>query len=572
MYAEVLAMFSDVDGAGFAPGPGEYDAHGHGIAVDGGGSAFNGNGGSPGLFKMNGLLSRHRDLLAYIFVLGTHEPINPPPEQQDDDCQPFDSESVKTPLVYASVSRHWREVALNTPALYTSLCITPELFREVGEKEVLDTTGISSYLALSRNYLVDILIDARDQQWNFEDDGAWFSAEHMSTAMGVLLPHLGRWRSLSILTDVYAPMHAALRPLEIYFSAYGAPHLESLRLMRCDAYAAHAPAPEPEHVFLSSVTNCGWILPSLRHITLRGVPAAWNALAAVLPDCLRTFELSFHSLAAQPSVPELSCLLRAVPNLARLVMNGSGPVVPEAAELIVPSPSPSRSSPRSPSATPPPPPGSPSSASSPRRTSTHSPWKTRRTPPRSSPSTPCLSSHASSPPPPLPPARSSPPRVPRAPPRALRWPPAPSTRRAPRARRHLPAALALESTELRVRGPLVSTSVVPRDEALAATGAALRALVEARGAAAAPQTICLHEAAYALREVEEEEFKLGGTRVRVFRRVDGEGEGDGDGDGDDEDTVMGSEPECGWDGEDEAFKVGGVFNDPVFDARYGYVG
>jgi hypothetical protein len=135
-----------------------------------------------------------------------------------------------------------------------------------------------------------------------------------------------------------------------------------------------------------------------------------------------------------------------------------------------------------------------------------------------------------------------------------------------------PAALALESTELRVRGPLASTSVVPRDEALAATGAALRALVEARGAAAAPQTICLHEAAYALREVEEEEFKLGGTRVRVFRRVDGEGEGDGDGDGDDEDTVMGSEPECGWDGEDEAFKVGGVFNDPVFDARYGYVG
>ncbi|KAJ7917090.1 fungal-specific transcription factor domain-containing protein [Mycena leptocephala] len=57
MYAEVLAMFSDVDGAGFAPGPGEYDAHGHGIAVDGGGSAFNGNGGSPGLFKMNGLVT-----------------------------------------------------------------------------------------------------------------------------------------------------------------------------------------------------------------------------------------------------------------------------------------------------------------------------------------------------------------------------------------------------------------------------------------------------------------------------------------------------------------------------------
>ncbi|KAF7369273.1 F-box domain-containing protein [Mycena venus] len=518
------------------------------------------------------------ELLAYIFVLGTHEPIHPPnSERQDDDCQPFNSESVKAPLVYASVSRHWRSVALNTPALYTSLCITPELFREVGNKEVLDTTGISSYLALSRNYLVDILIDARDQEWDFDDDGAWFSAEHMSTAMGVLLPHLRRWRSLSILTDVYAPMHAALRPLEVYLSAYGAPHLESLRLFRCDAYAAHAPVVEPEHVFLSSMTKGGWKLPNLRHLNLRGVPAAWTPLAALLPDSLQTLELSFHPLAVQPTVPELTSLLKAAPQLCRLVINGSGPAFPD----ISADPSP---------------PTSIEPVSLPLLTSltlgyisaaaglalfdlldaphlhtlaledaTHPadtvpvdavPLLARLFPLDIPPQFPALAdlalrrAHLAGPPPAL--------RVARLELEAMD-----------------PSALAaLEPTThtLCIRGPLAAPSAFPLAPAaaLAATGAALRALVEKRGPAA-PRVICLHEAAYASRGEAEEEFCLGGTRVRFFRRFEGEEDGD-----EDEDTVMGSEPECGWDGygedEAEAFKVGGVFNDPVFDARYGYVG
>lgn len=125
------------------------------------------------------------ELLAYIFVLGAHEPISSS-EREDDDCQPFNSDSVKAPLVYASVSRHWRSVALTTPALFTSLCITPELLCEVENKEVLDTTGISSYLALSQSYLVDILIDARDQEWDFEEDGYVDVFLHVFTSADVL--------------------------------------------------------------------------------------------------------------------------------------------------------------------------------------------------------------------------------------------------------------------------------------------------------------------------------------------------------------------------------------------------
>ncbi|KAJ7267075.1 hypothetical protein C8J57DRAFT_1181726 [Mycena rebaudengoi] len=285
------------------------------------------------------------ELLAYIFVLGTHGCVHPELDALDqDDCLPFDSESVKTPLVYSSVSRHWRAVALNTPALYTSICITPELLRDVSAPHSwLDTTHIESYLALSRTYPVDILIDARDQEWDWRQDEPLFSAKHMHTAMTLLLRHIRRWRSLCVLTDVYAPMHAALRPLEGYLLMNGAPRLESLRLMHCNAYVAHAPAaPAPWHKrFLASAEPplCGVamyrapplhrsVFPRLRALTLRGVPAFWSALGAALPSGLRALEISYLPVAEQPSQRDLARILAAAPqHLARLVLNGAGPVL-----------------------------------------------------------------------------------------------------------------------------------------------------------------------------------------------------------------------------------------------------
>ncbi|KAJ7779120.1 hypothetical protein B0H16DRAFT_1878698 [Mycena metata] len=511
------------------------------------------------------------ELLAYIFVLGTHDPIHLSHSEQQDDCQPFDSESVKAPLVYASVSRHWRSVALNTPALYTSLCITPELLREVGNTEVLETIGLSSYLALSRNYLVDIVIDARDQEWDFGDTDAWFSADHMSAAMSVLLPHLGRWRSLSIFTDVYDPMRAALRPLEVHLAAYGAPHLESLRLMRCDAYAAHSLVAEPDYLFLSSITNPESVLPNLRHLTLRGVPAAWAPLAALLPEHLNTLELSFQPLTTQPSIAELARLLKAAPHLARLVLNGCDSALAflDPAGVSLPTDLEPIHLPLLKSLTL----GYTStlSALAVLHLLAAAQLRTLALEDASHPAELALDDAA-----PLltalfPPSTPTVPLFPALSDLTLRRVhlagPTPPVRVA---RLELvdmaPAALAFECTqELCVRGPLIAPSAfgVPAAVSLAETGTALRALVEGRGAAA-PRVVCLHEAAYAPTHAGEvEEFFIDATRVKLYRRPE-EVE-------DDEDTVMGSDPECGWD-EHEAFKVGGVFNDPVFDARYGYVG
>ncbi|KAJ7220317.1 hypothetical protein GGX14DRAFT_586563 [Mycena pura] len=283
------------------------------------------------------------ELLAYIFVLGTHDALNHA-DNDDHGYQQFNSESVQAPLAYAAVCRHWRSVALGTPALFTSLCITPELLRD----HTLDLRGIAAYLVLSCTYPLDILIDARDPDWDFASDATytpWFSAAHMRSAMALLLPHLARWRSLSVFTDVCAPMHAALRPLEAQLAfAGGAPRLESLRLMRCDAYAADADA--PSYAFLAAVQpglgstarTHAPLLPRLRHLTLRGVPAAWSPLAAHLSPALRTLELAFLSAPVHPPLPALAALLRAAPRLARLVLNGAGPAPPPGPHDLPPPP------------------------------------------------------------------------------------------------------------------------------------------------------------------------------------------------------------------------------------------
>ncbi|KAJ7220781.1 hypothetical protein GGX14DRAFT_695029 [Mycena pura] len=311
------------------------------------------------MFRHAPILALPVELLAYVFVLGTHAALDNHADDDDDDgYQPFNSESVQAPLAYAAVCRHWRSVALSTPALFTSLCITPELLRDHDRDHALalDLRGIAAYLKLSRAYPLDILIDARDPDWDFDDDAVytpWFSAAHMRAAMALLLPHLARWRSLSVLTDVCAPMHAALRPLEAHLArARGAPRLESLRLMRCDAYAAYADAPNPAaadpahtHAFLATLPATlpapapGPLLPRLRHLTLRGVPAAWAPLAAHLSPALRTLELAFLPAPAHPPLPALAALLRAAPRLARLVLNGAGPA-PASAPGPTPGPPP----------------------------------------------------------------------------------------------------------------------------------------------------------------------------------------------------------------------------------------
>lgn len=123
------------------------------------------------------------EILSHIFNLTTHTTAF---DEQEDETQHkplfFDSESVRTPLILAAVCRHWRQVAHGTASLWTSLCITPELLRHhysastssstcIPSSTTLELAPVLSYLSLSRNYPLNILVDARDRDWDFSEVG-----------------------------------------------------------------------------------------------------------------------------------------------------------------------------------------------------------------------------------------------------------------------------------------------------------------------------------------------------------------------------------------------------------------
>ncbi|KAK7442776.1 hypothetical protein VKT23_016021 [Stygiomarasmius scandens] len=325
------------------------------------------------------------ELVSYVFELGTHGSSSTGRDSA------FNVDSVKAPLVYTSVCKHWRKVALSTPSLWTSLCITVgsvEQFSLAGpekEPQALNTAHLTSYLTLSRKYPVDILIDARDMEWDFYEpeipsmtDGtnytAPFSPGNMKIVLDILIPHLSRWRSVDILTDTWAPMYAALNQLNGALITYGAPKLESLTLMRCNDFISHSshfeprgmrepalfnfpePVPNKDKVNGKTTDESSPMLPRLRKLILRGVHVDWDSFAGLLPPAptnlspcfspfresfspysassriahaLETIELSSHSLNVRPTLSQFQKIIAtSTASLHKLVLSGSGIILP----------------------------------------------------------------------------------------------------------------------------------------------------------------------------------------------------------------------------------------------------
>ena len=116
------------------------------------------------------------ELLSYIFVLSAHTPdpraseedTQQEPEEGSDDISPCLSSSVSTtPDVLASVNRHWRGVALNTPQLWTRICVTIGDIMYCREGPMFSV--VSRYLSRSGKSPLDVFVDARDPEWDFSE-------------------------------------------------------------------------------------------------------------------------------------------------------------------------------------------------------------------------------------------------------------------------------------------------------------------------------------------------------------------------------------------------------------------
>ena len=164
----------------------------------------------------------------------------------------------------------------------------------------------------------------------------------MNTVLALLLPHISRWKSLSILTDCWGPMYTALSAINPFITRLGAPLLESLSLMRCNDLISFSPRFQPQNLkepaFLkrganethSDLERCPNILPSLKYLSLRGVHVDWDTLSDSLStsdNSLTYLELAWHSHDVRPSPDQFHKILSSNSDLRSLRLSGSGPSI-----------------------------------------------------------------------------------------------------------------------------------------------------------------------------------------------------------------------------------------------------
>jgi hypothetical protein len=146
--------------------------------------------------------------------------------------------------------------------------------------------------------------------------------------LAVLDCHIQRLRSLTVLTDTYAPMHVILRHLSSLKPTV-LPHLRSLHLARCNEYIPYNSSFSPQSLFVpldyAYVPFKGCSMPHLESLILSGVHTNWDALRDLIPKPgLVNLELSYHCQSVRPTTAALRKLLRACPRLRRLAIRLSG--------------------------------------------------------------------------------------------------------------------------------------------------------------------------------------------------------------------------------------------------------
>ncbi|KAF7296838.1 Fatty acid hydroxylase [Mycena indigotica] len=237
------------------------------------------------------------------------------------DHDPHDDSILTTsPMTLSHVCRRWRVVALACGSLWCSLVITyptsPQQF-----------TRVLTFLSRSKNYPLDILLDVRDPEWDFEQPETQhgFTIQDMQTVLKLLSGNgkaAPRWRSMELLTDTWAPIHTFLE-----FTREWAPpkRLERLVLSRCNAYFARrgqlfqpAALSAPIPLFQAAPSN-------LHHLSLVGVHIDWSVFRAPL---LTTLELKYHAADIRPSFEQLAAILTSCSLLETLSIIGSGPSLP----------------------------------------------------------------------------------------------------------------------------------------------------------------------------------------------------------------------------------------------------
>ena len=149
------------------------------------------------------------DILAEIFQAGTSMCKNPVGKLFVDDPPklPF-------PHLVSSVSRRWRDVALCSPRLWTTI-----VFNCNG---TTNHEGPSLWIERSGECLLDITISISLRPWNFKD-----SQSNLKSAMDQIIPHTSRWRRFTVDSLSHSMVETVVAPLR----TASAPHLQDFAVI-----------------------------------------------------------------------------------------------------------------------------------------------------------------------------------------------------------------------------------------------------------------------------------------------------------------------------------------------------
>ncbi|KDQ59587.1 hypothetical protein JAAARDRAFT_205618 [Jaapia argillacea MUCL 33604] len=239
------------------------------------------------------------ELLSGIFEIVTHSFDDP-------------GESLSTPTTLSLVCSRWRQIAISTPELWTTIFLTQALSPH-------DIARTSTWLERSKTRPLDLYLDFRDPCWSWDEEDHSFTWNDMAEILQLLLPHISRWRLVDLLTDTWAPVFAFLYDVH---RAEHAPILTTISLSRCNAFFARVGevfVPAALKVPIPLFRGC---LPSLQKLVLAGVHVDWanSGLRG-----LKELELKYHALDVMPSLQEFTRIITACPDLESLSILGWGP-------------------------------------------------------------------------------------------------------------------------------------------------------------------------------------------------------------------------------------------------------
>lgn len=254
-------------------------------------------------------------------------------EWEDEDSEPDDdsdhgASSIDSILVDESfqvtvshVCKHWREVALGTPALWSDIELV------TGKHATQSYRRASTYLSRSKWYPLSIYVDVDERGTDDEsvdsEQSVFLSPTTNAELQGImdlLIPHTTRWRKFKLVAESYLYFHTALSRLSAAPPALLLEYLD-LHHLEEDLEPEYLLFPYPSHK--TPFVLFDNYAPKLQFVSLYGVHIDWNNTTFL--KNLHSLELAYHSQDVRPSFDDFFTILRSSPGLRTLDLCMSGP-------------------------------------------------------------------------------------------------------------------------------------------------------------------------------------------------------------------------------------------------------